>query len=299
MARPLRIDYPGALHHIFFRGNRKENIFEDTSDRLQFLKFLSNVKNRFDVKLYVHCLMNNHVHLLPESGPVHIGNFMRELLTNYVQYFNKRWSRVGHLLQDRYKSILVDKDSYLLTLIKYIHLNPVRGGLCKEPEDYIWSSHIEYLGIREPIVETEVVLSYFKDLTEYEKFIKEGETNKPPLRKYKRYEFYGDDKFINEALNKISQQKRKDGHSRKEITFNNMENFIKRKFSRDLNNLIPHRDVEIKRDSAVILRDRLHWTLPKISEIMGVNSNAVSYLYRTSEKKRILEEFDEFCNLVD
>ena len=299
MARLLRIDYPGALHHIFFRGNRKEDIFLDSADRLQFLEFLSKVKNRYYVKVYAYCLMNNHAHLFPESGPVHIGKFMQEFLTNYVKYFNRRWKRVGHLLQDRYKSILVDKDAYLLTLIKYIHLNPVKSGLCRNPEEYLWSSHLEYLGKRKPIVEREAVLSYFKDIREYERFINEGEGNKPPLRRYRRYEFYGDERFVNEALERISQQRRKDGHSRKKITFKNVEEFIEEKFSRNLNNLSLHRDMEIKRYAVVILRDRLHYTLEKISEIIGAHFTSVSYIYRTSNKERIFAEFDKIYKLKD
>ncbi|MCK4321303.1 transposase [candidate division WOR-3 bacterium] len=297
MARPLRIDYPGAFHHIFFRGNRKERIFEDRNDRIQFLEFTLDSKRRYGVKVYAYCLMNNHVHLLIESGPVHIGNFMRVLLTNYVQYFNRRWNHVGHLLQDRYKSILVDKDSYLLTLIKYIHLNPVRKGLCKLPEEYIWSSHIEYLGLRDPIVNTEFVLSLFKDVEDYNKYINEGEANIPRPTRYRSYKFYGDDKFINKALNKISLQRRKDGYQRKEISYEEVESFMKNKFSKSLRGLIPHKDTDIKRTAVVIMRDRLHWTLKKVSDLLGVSTNAISYLYRTSDKNHILGEFDEFCNL--
>jgi len=297
MARPLRIDYPGALHHVFFRGNRKEEIFEDINDRIQFLKFILDAKRRYGIKVYAYCLMNNHVHLLIESGSVHVGNFMRVLLTNYVQYFNRRWNHVGHLLQDRYKSTLVDKDSYLLTLIKYIHLNPVRGGLCKLPEEYIWSSHIEYLGLRDPVVDTEFALSLFKDVEDYDKFINEGEVNIPRPTRYRSYKFYGDDKFINKALNKISLQQRKAGYQRKEISYEEVESFIKDKFSKGLRCLIPHRDTDMKRTAIVIMRDRLHWTLKKVSDLLGVNTSAISYLYRTSDKKHILGEFDEFCNL--
>ncbi|TES92747.1 MAG: hypothetical protein E3J87_04405 [Candidatus Cloacimonadota bacterium] len=297
MARLLRIDYPGAVHHIFFRGNRNENIFLDPSDRLRLLEFLSKVKNRYCVKVYAYCLVDNYVQLLLESGPIHIGYFMRDFLTYYVQSFNRRWERVGHLLQDRYKSILVDKDAYLLILIKCIHSNPVKDGLCLSPEEYLWSSHLEYLGKREPIVERDVVLSYFKDVREYEKFMREGRIEKPSSRKYKRYEFYGDEKFINKTLERISQQKRKEGCSRKELTFEDAEEFLREKFSSDLSTLRRHRDMEIKRYTVVILRDRVHYTLEEISEILGVHFTGISYIYRTSERDGILDEFDEFYNL--
>jgi len=299
MTRPIRIDYPGALHHIFFRGNRKENIFNDNADRLQFLKFLSSARKRYGVKIYAYCLMNNHVHFLVESGPTHIGNFMGELLTNYVQYFNRRWDKVGHLLQDRYKSILVDKDIYLLTLIKYIHLNPVKDGLCEEPEDYTWSSHIEYLGMRKTIAETEMILSYLGGIREYEDLIiKESKDKFPELKRYKNYRFYGNDEFINTALNKIADQKRKVGHKRKKIELKDAERFIKKRFSnKDIYGLKPYCDIEIKRYVAVIMRDRLHYPLKEIAKIIGVNFRTVSHLYKSSDIDKILAEFDSFAHL--
>ncbi len=299
MPRPLRIDYPGALHHIFFRGNRKEDIFIDPSDRLQFLRFLSNAKERYGVKIYAYCLMNNHAHFLTESGSIHIGRFMQELLTNYVQYFNRRWNRVGHLMQDRYKSILVDKESYLLTLVKYIHRNPVKDNLCKTPEEYQWSSHLEYIGKRKPIVDKEVILSYFDNIKDYKNFIDEREVETPEIKRYKRYSFYGDEKFISNALEKISQQKRAVGGEREEITFKDVEEFIRTKFSKRLNDLTPHKDMEIKRYVVVILKDRLHYTLRRISEIIEVKTWSVPYIYRTSNKDWILNEFDGIHNSQD
>jgi len=299
MARPMRIDYPGAVHHIFFRGNRKEDIFIDGEDRVHFLDLLKEKKNRYNVKIYAYCLMNNHVHLLLESGSIHIGNFMRELLTNYVQNFNRKWDRVGHLLQGRYKSKLVDKDSYLFTLIKYINLNPVKGNLCNEPEEYPYSSHQEYIGKREPIVEVAEILSHFKNVSRYVDFIKEGEPKLPNLKRFKRYEFYGEEEFINDALKRVSMQKRERGHRREEITFSDVKSFIKRKFDKDLNKLTPYMDAEVKRYVSVILRDRLHYNLHKISKIIGVNFRTVSYLYQTSDKDMTLSEFDKNWKLED
>jgi len=297
MARPLRIDYPGALLHIFFRGNRKEDIFIDSSDREQFLKFLLKTKTRYQVKIYAYCLMNNHAHFLTESGAIHIGRFMQELLTNYVQYFNRKWKRVGHLTQGRYKSILVDKDAYLLTLVKYIHRNPVKDNLCKSPEEYPWSSHLEYIGKRKPIVDKGIILSYFDSIKDYKNFIDEEGVEMPEIERYKRYRFYGDEKFINNALEKIAQQKRVEGPSRREIAFKDLEKFIQMKFSRSLNAVVPYKDMEIKRYTVVILRDRLHYTLIKISEILEMHFTNISHIYRISDKHKILNEFDKFSKL--
>jgi len=166
MPRPLRIDYAGALHHIIVKGNNGIDIFADNSDRKKQLEILSSLVKKYNFKVYAYCLMRNHIHLLIETGNTPLSKLMRELLTSYVQYFNKRWNRKGHLLGDRYKSILVDKDAYLLTLQRYIHLNPVKAKIVKHPVDYMWSSYREYMGLQSTFIDTMTVLAYFKnDLT--------------------------------------------------------------------------------------------------------------------------------------
>ncbi len=146
MARKPRIHFPGALYHVITRGNRKQVIFLDEKDFKQFLTYLLNCKNRFSFRLYAYALMQNHLHLLIEVGEVPLSRTMQTLLFAYASYFNRRYGEVGHLFQGRYKAILCDKDAYLKELVRYIHLNPVRAGLVKRPEDYEWGSHLSYLG---------------------------------------------------------------------------------------------------------------------------------------------------------
>lgn len=128
MPRQARLDVPGALHHVIVRGINKSNIFEDNQDKTLFLERLG--QNIIDGKcsVYAWALMDNHAHVLFKSGQHGISAVMRKLLTWYAQYFNRRHRRTGHLFENRYKSILCDEDSYLLALIRYIHLNPVRAG---------------------------------------------------------------------------------------------------------------------------------------------------------------------------
>ena len=301
MSRPLRIDYPGALHHIFSRGNKKENIFNDFIDREKFLRFLSKNQERYGCKLYAYCLMDNHFHLLVETGDAPISNFMQQLLTSYVQYFNKKWDRVGHLLQGRYKSILVDKDAYLLTLVRYMHLNPVNALLVGNPKDYEWSSHLEYLGFRKPIVDLSFVESLFSDIQAYEKFILEG-INQPQgykIKRYKRYLFYGGEKFINNALAKVSQQKRAKGKSRKKVSEKVIINFIESKLGKTMQKFERYQDTIVKQYFVVLMRDRMHLTLKNISKKVGITLQGVRYYYGMDNKEKILKEFDEFFNFYD
>lgn len=126
MARPLRIQYPGAVYHVTCRGNERQNIFRDDEDRAKFVRLLSLSLTIYSVELFAYVLMNNHFHLLVETPLGNLGEFMRHFNITYTGYFNRRRRRAGHLYQGRYKSVLVEKEAYLSILSRYIHLNPIR-----------------------------------------------------------------------------------------------------------------------------------------------------------------------------
>lgn len=148
MSRPLRLDFAGAFHHCFSRGNERRAIFIDDEDRNRFLGILAAVSERYGFMVHAYVLMLNHYHLFLETMMAGLSAGMRDLNGLYSEYFNARYARVGHLFQGRFKSILVQKESYLLTLSRYIHQNPVRAGLVKEPWNYSWSSCRDFLGMR-------------------------------------------------------------------------------------------------------------------------------------------------------
>jgi REP element-mobilizing transposase RayT len=125
MARRPRIAFEGAIYHIAFRGNGRQNIFLDDGDRGRFLESLAERVERYGVRLFLYCLMDNHGHLLVETPKANISAFMGSLLTSYTTYFNRKHQRVGHVTEGRYKSPLVEGDEYLLRLSRYIHQNPV------------------------------------------------------------------------------------------------------------------------------------------------------------------------------
>ncbi|MEW6324345.1 MAG: transposase [Nitrospirota bacterium] len=148
MARPLRLQYPGALYHITARGNERKPIFRDEADREMFLSILSHAVERYRLRLHAYVLMDNHYHLLVETPEPNLARALRHLNGVYTGYFNRTHRRVGHLFQGRYKAILVEKDSYLLELSRYLHLNPVRVRRPALLARYPWSSYWDYIGKR-------------------------------------------------------------------------------------------------------------------------------------------------------
>ena len=140
MARPVRIECESAIYHVIARGNDRKDIFRDRADRRRYLHGLSECRERFQFAVLAYCLMDNHVHLVLERGPAPLSRIMQTLHSAYAQSFNRRHGRVGHLFQDRYRAFIVEKDRYLVALLRYVHRNPCEAGLVSRPEDYPWSS---------------------------------------------------------------------------------------------------------------------------------------------------------------
>jgi putative transposase len=208
MARKPRIEYPGAFFHIIVRGNNRENVFRDSGDYVRYLGKFAHFCREGDIRLYAYCLMPNHIHLLIEMGEVSLSKVLQRFHTWYTQYFNRRHDRVGHLFQGRYKAIICDKDAYLLELVRYIHLNPVRAGLVDSPEDYPWSSHRVYLGIdKSEVIDPSFVLKQFSGglsaaRRSYESFVMEGskQGRRDDLYKVSDQRILGDEAFHKEVF---------------------------------------------------------------------------------------------------
>ena len=215
MARKLRAEVAGGLYHVITRGNNRRQIFNSPADYHKFLSLLSAQKLKLPFFLYAYCLMTNHVHLLIERQADTIGRIMHGLLTGYSQYYNRRYRRVGHLLQGRHKSILCQSDRYLAELVRYIHLNPVRAGMVRRPEQYKYSGHRAYLGLAPAeILDIDPVLRHFgakKNIARaaYSEFMAAG------MKLGHREEFYsadegrilGSEEFIEEAIHQIGEAK--------------------------------------------------------------------------------------------
>ncbi|MFT5117647.1 MAG: putative transposase [Kiritimatiellia bacterium] len=150
MARPLRIEFAGALYHITSRGNGREDIYASDSDRQMWLEVFGEVCRRFNWVCHAYCLMGNHYHLLVETPESNLSLGMRQLNGVYTQRFNRSQNRVGHVFQGRYKAILVEKASYLRELARYIILNPVRARMVRSAKDWVWSSYRATAGFKSP-----------------------------------------------------------------------------------------------------------------------------------------------------
>lgn len=141
MARPLRLQFPGGLYHVTARGNGRQPLFADDTDRERFLTVLARVVARYHLFCHAHCLMGNHYHLLLETPDANLSRAMRQLNGVYSQAFNRRHERPGHVLEGRFHAQVVDKDTYLREVCRYIVLNPVRTGLVAHPREWAWSSY--------------------------------------------------------------------------------------------------------------------------------------------------------------
>lgn len=185
MPRAPRICFPGAVFHIIQRGNNQQEIFLNEQDYWHYLKLLLEAKKQFGVIVYGYVLMPNHSHLIleiPNENP--ISKIIHFVAASYALYFNKRYNRVGHLFQGRFKSILVEKDAYLLELSRYLHLNPIKAGLAKRPEDYKWSSYPIYLGKhKDLLIDTKFILGLFSS--------KEGYDNRLAYKQFVEVELKG------------------------------------------------------------------------------------------------------------
>ena len=180
MPRKPRILVAGMPYHLIVRGNNRGVIFPDEDCYNRYLELLKGNKKRYNYKLYCYCLIPNHIHLLLEASlEAPISKIMQSINTSYTIYFNKKFKRTGHILEGRYKSKIIEKNGYLLHLSRYIHMNPVKAGLCRRAEDYKYSSVKYYLSaINDGFIDSDFILSALSDdielaRVEYKAFLDE------------------------------------------------------------------------------------------------------------------------------
>jgi len=208
MARPLRIEYAGAIYHITSRGDRREAIYLDDKDREQWLEIFGAVCERFNWRCHAWCLMDNHYHVVVETIDGNLSKGMRQLNGVYTQTHNRRHNRVGHVFQGRFKGILVDKESYLLELSRYVVLNPIRAKMVQQLMHWRWSSYRSMVGRAEvpEWLETDWLLSHFgkqrrRAVERYVEFVKAGKGLESIWDEKKHPGILGDEVFI-EAIYK-------------------------------------------------------------------------------------------------
>lgn len=203
MTRPLRIEFAGALYHVTSRGDRQQPIFLNDGDRHAWLRILAAVCTRFRWSIHAFCLMENHYHMLVETPEANLGRGMRQLNGEYTQRFNFRNATVGHLFQGRYKAILVQRQTYLLELSRYVVLNPVRAGMVATPYGWPWSSYrMTCSDTPAPAwLATDWLLSQFgaqrsEAVRQYRRFVADGRGLPSPMTRLRHQLLLGDDEFI-------------------------------------------------------------------------------------------------------
>jgi putative transposase len=203
MARPLRLEFSGALYHVTSRGDRREDIFLSDDDRDDWLAVLGIVCARFNWVVHAFCHMTNHYHLLVETVDGNLSGGMRQLNGLYTQRFNRRHGLVGHLFQGRYKAILIQKETYLLELTRYVVLNPLRANMVESLDDWRWSSHFYIMGqvAHPPWLDVDGLLGQFdsqrsKALRNYRQFVMAGRGLPSPMLDTRHQLLLGDDAFV-------------------------------------------------------------------------------------------------------
>ncbi|MCM8594778.1 REP-associated tyrosine transposase [Accumulibacter sp.] len=211
MVRPLRLEYTGALYHLTARGDGREDVFLNDADRQHFLVLLGKVRARFNWAIHAYCLMNNHYHLLVETPDANLARGMRQLNGVYTQDFNRTHDRVGHVFQGRYKAIVVEKESYLVELARYVVLNPVRAGLVGDPGEWPWSSYRATVGAPEQApdwLERQWILSAFGEtegeaIAAYVGFVADGIGRSAPWKQLRHQLLLGSDGFVDALRSKV------------------------------------------------------------------------------------------------
>jgi REP element-mobilizing transposase RayT len=205
VARPLRIEFPGAFYHVTSRGNERKTVFQSNRDREKYLSYLESVHERYGAVIHTYCLMGNHYHLLLETPRGNLSKILQYVNGAYTTYFNIKRNRSGHLFQGRFKGILVDKDEYCKELSRYIHLNPVRAGMVKAALEYPWSSYRYYVGREKKPkwLTTEFILGEFggegrRGYKHYREYVERVENKEieNPLKKVIASTFLGSKEFV-------------------------------------------------------------------------------------------------------
>lgn len=210
MARPLRIEFAGAVYHVTSRGDGRDDIYIEHQDRKLWLDVLGQVCERFNWVIHAYCQMTNHYHLLVETPDANLAKGMRQLNGVYTQRFNQTHNRVGHVFQGRYKAILVQKDAYLLELSRYIVLNPMRARMVHTARDWLWSNYRATAGMTtaHKWLETDWILAAFAERkpeaqTAYRQFVTQGKGQPSPWEDLKNQIYLGSEAFVKAMQGKV------------------------------------------------------------------------------------------------
>jgi REP element-mobilizing transposase RayT len=282
MSRPLRIEYPGAVYHVSARGNAKNDIFHSESDRHTFLQIFSDVVRRFNWLCHAYCLMDNHYHLLIETPDGNLSRGMRQLNGVYTQKHNWLHQKSGHVFQGRFKAILVEKESYLLELCRYVVLNPIRAGVTQKPDQWRWCSYRYTAGMNTPpdYLTTDGIWGLFHQQKReaqklYRKFIRAGVGLSSPWEELRGQILLGEADFVDTHKDLLHDKK-----TVKELPRN--QRYVNRP---RLSSLFGKSGKKTQRDQAIYRAYLQHgYTMKSIADHLGIHYTTVSRVIKAQEE---------------
>ncbi|GJL64239.1 MAG: transposase [Nitrospirales bacterium] len=301
MARQLRLEYAGALYHVTARGHAQHDIYCDDQDRRRFLELLGCEVSQQHWRCYAYCLMNNHYHLVVETPEENLSRGMRRLNSLYTQTFNRRHQQMGPVLQGRFKSILVEKDTYLLELCRYIVLNPVRAGLVKQVQDWKWSSYRVTAGRETALdwVDVAGIYQFFhrsKDEARrrYQKFVRDGVDEPSPWKHVRSQIFLGTEPFLSSMAKLAKRQPLKNGIRMQttptRLTGKQVLTRVGLVYSLKPQELLTREHQGAYQCAAWLLRRVANEPLGVVADRFGVSPSRISHIQRTLESQGLSRE---------
>ncbi|MDD4013500.1 MAG: transposase [Candidatus Omnitrophica bacterium] len=306
MARPCRFESENTFYHLTSRGDDRKKIYASEFDHEKFLEYVLKAKKRYRFRLYAYVLMTNHHHLLVETLQANLSKIMHFINGSYTTYYNTKRKRAGHLFQGRYKSIIVDKDSYFLELTRYIHLNPVRAKITQLPEEYRWSSYRGYIGeVKDKYIDKDAIEA-ITDLKgeRYRAFVMASMNEElDPLKNVYGGMILGSEVFIKDKLKEIKDQVECEDVSYRDALTRSVApadilSLISGKYGKGIEDLKARKRNGIERDIAIYLMRKLScMTNREVGEIFGMNYSAVSKAAlsvegKIKEDKRLRKEIE-------
>lgn len=297
MARQLRLEFPGELYHLTARGNAREAIYRDDVDRKLFLGLLGREIEQQGWQCYAYCLMDNHYHFLIETPEPNLSRGMRRLNQVYTQSYNRRHGRVGHVLQGRFKSIVVDKDLYLLELSRYIVLNPVRASVTSSVRAWPWSSYRATAGLVSPPAWLQVtaVLQLFCSNVSvaqraYRKFVADGRGKGSPWEQLRGQIFLGDDAFL-DRMDRLLQGRPLDNVPRCQshpvrLDKQTILEGVGLAYGLTVGDILARQHPEAYQIAAWLLRRKANLPLGEVAELFGVSASRISHIQSVIEGRQ-------------
>jgi len=298
--RRARITYKGAYHHVINRGHESKKIFFDDSSKNYFLESIKNKSKKLKIEIYCYCIMPTHYHLILQNSSGKLSEFMKQLNGQYGMYYRKRMGGVGHVFQGRFKSTLIDGDTYMRMATVYVLLNPVRAGMVKEPWEYEWSSIDEYYTKNESeLVNNQFIEYLFQSKGNLGIVLRDWIEKDLPLKKTRMGYILGDDGFLKEAKKKFNRRKSlKESHNRriKDYSFKKCEEVIRdfkkiNNINLDEVNVSTHVGKRLRGRLLVELKDKAGLTYKEITELplfKNIKYSSLGQLYKRAQK-RIIE----------